>query len=146
MIPLSHSVRVCRLIFEVRHSGGEFKISPGKLSLGPLALHRAAIGYDETTAYLDQQLLLLNIARKDSDLAVHFTTTSSIAATFDWTTTIGVVRQLEESPGTDFWNFNIGASASENPTFSIVPISREEFTKRILTPFKADSFEFLVYQ
>ena len=113
---------------------------------GPLALQNAVIGYDETTAYLEQQLLLLNIARADSELPVHFTTTSSIAATFDWTTTVGIVRQLQDSPGTDFWNFNLGASASENPTFSIVPISGKEFTKRILTPFQEDAFEFLVYQ
>jgi hypothetical protein len=113
---------------------------------GPPALHHAVIGYDETTAHLDQQLLLLNIARAESDLPVHFTKTSSIAATFDWTTTVGVVRQLQDSPGTDFWSFNLGASASENPTFSIVPISGEEFTKRILTPFKENAFEFLVYQ
>jgi len=113
---------------------------------GPLALQNAVIGYDETTAHLEQQLLLLNIARTDSELPVHFTTTSSIAATFDWTATVGIARQLQDSPGTDFWNFNLGASASENPTFSIVPISGEDFTKRILTPFKEDVFEFLVYQ
>jgi len=113
---------------------------------GPLALHHAVVGYDETTSNLEQQLLLLNIARTDSELPVYFTTTSSIAATFDWTTTVGIVRQLEDSPGTDFWNFNLGASASENPTFSIIPITGEEFTKRILTPFREDAFEFLVFQ
>jgi hypothetical protein len=39
-----------------------------------------------------------------------------------------------------------GASASENPTFSIVPISGEQFTKRVVTPFSDDAFEFLVFQ
>ena len=42
MIPLSYSVRVCRLIFEACESGGEFKISPGKLSFGPLMSTRMA--------------------------------------------------------------------------------------------------------
>ena len=54
---------------------------------GPPTLQRSVIGYDEKTARLDQQLLLLNIARVNSSLPIHFTTTSSIAATFDWTST-----------------------------------------------------------
>lgn len=29
-----------------------------------------------------------------------------------------------------------GGSVAENPTFSIVPIEGEEFTKRLLTPFR----------
>ena len=114
--------------------------------VGPPALQRAVIGYDETTARLDQQLLLLNIARLNSGLPIHFTTTSSIAATFDWTTTIGVEGQLNEPKGTDFLNLRLGASASENPTFSIVPVSGEQFTKRVLTPFDEQVFNLGIFQ
>jgi hypothetical protein len=113
---------------------------------GPPALQRAVIGYDETTAKLDQQLLLLNIARLNAGLPIHFTTTSSIAATFDWTTTIGAGAQLEETKGTNFFNFNLGARASENPTFSIIPVTGQEFTERILTPFDDSIFNFAVFQ
>ena len=114
--------------------------------VGPPVLERQVLGYDEVTSELEQKLLLLNIARVDAGRPIHFTTTSSIAATFDWTTTVGVGAQIEEPSGTNFFNFNWGASASENPTFSIIPISGEDFTKRILTPFDDDAFEFLVFQ
>ena len=114
--------------------------------IGPPVLERQVLGYDEVTSELDQKLLLLNVARVDDGRPVHFTTTSSIAATFNWTTTIGVGGQIEEPSGTNFFNLNLGASASENPTFSIVPISGEVFTKRILTPFQDEAFEFLVFQ
>ena len=113
---------------------------------GPPALQRSVIGYDETTARLDQQLLLLNIARVNSGLPIHFTTTSSIAATFDWTSTLGLGGQIQESKGTDFLDLRLGASASENPTFSIVPVSGEQFTKRVLTPFSENAFNLGVFQ
>ena len=111
---------------------------------GPPALERAVIGYDQTTARLEQQLLLLNIARINAGEPIHFTKTSSIAATFDWTTSIGATGQTE-NPGSDLFNLNLGASASENPTFSIIPISGKEFTKRILTPIEETSFNFAVF-
>lgn len=113
---------------------------------GPPVLQRQVLGYDEVTKSLDEKLLLLNIARVANYENVHFTSTSSIAATFDWTTTIGLGGQIEEAKGTDFFNLNVGASASENPTFSILPVSGEDFTKRIVTPFRDDIFEFLVFQ
>ncbi len=114
--------------------------------VGPPVLERQVLGYDEVTRTLDEKLLLLNVARVANLENVHFTSTSSIAATFDWTTTVGIAGQIEEPSGTDFFNLNLGGSASENPTFSIVPLSGEEFTKRIATPFRDDVFEFLVFQ
>jgi hypothetical protein len=113
---------------------------------GPPVLGRQVIGYDEVTKSLDQKLLLLNIARVDNGETVHFTSTSSIAATFDWTATIGAGGRLNSGSVADYLDLNIGASASENPTFSIVPVSGEEFTRRVVTPFEENAFEFLVYQ
>jgi hypothetical protein len=114
--------------------------------IGPPVLERQVLGYDEVTRALDAKLLLLNIARVSNEETVHFTSTSSIAATFNWTTTLGISGQVTESRRTDFLNLNIGGSASENPTFSISPVSGEEFTKRIATPFQDAIFEFLVFQ
>ena len=114
--------------------------------VGPPALQRAVIGYDETTAKLDQQLLLLNIARLSSGLPIHFTTTSSIAASFDWSTTFGAAGRLEEQRGTDSLTLNLGATARERPTFSIIPLSGEQFTRRILTPFEETVFNFFIFQ
>lgn len=113
---------------------------------GPLVLERQVLGYDEVTSRLDQKLLLLNIARADNGRPVHFTSTSSIAATFDWTTTLGAGGELHRTASESFLNLNIGTSASENPTFSIHPLSGQAFTERILTPFNDEAFEFLVFQ
>ena len=114
--------------------------------VGPPVLERQVLGYDEVTKTLDEKLLLLNIARVSNNEPVHFTSTSSIAATFNWTTTLGASGQITESKGTNFLNLNIGGSASENPTFSISPISGKEFTERVATPFQDTIFEFLVFQ
>src|ERR1700730_7134568 len=113
---------------------------------GPPVLERQVLGYDEVTKTLDEKLLLLNIARVSNQEPVHFTSTSSIAATFNWTATLGASGQVTESKGTNFLNLNIGGSASENPTFSISPISGKEFTERVATPFQDTIFEFLVFQ
>jgi hypothetical protein len=114
--------------------------------VGPPVLERQVLGYDEVTKTLDEKLLLLNIARVSNQEPVHFTSTSSIAATFNWTATLGVSGEVTESKGTNFLNLNIGGSASENPTFSISPISGKEFTERVATPFQDTIFEFLVFQ
>jgi hypothetical protein len=115
--------------------------------LGPPVLERQVLGYDEVTRTLDEKLLLLNIARVSNQEPVHFTSTSSIAATFNWTTTLSAGGEVTESgKGTNFLNLNIGGSASENPTFSISPVSGKEFTERVATPFPDTIFEFLVFQ
>jgi hypothetical protein len=112
---------------------------------GPPVLEQQVLGYDEVTKTLDEKLLLLNIARVANEETVHFTSTSSIAATFNWITTLGVSGQSAESKGTNLFNFNVGGSASENPTFSISPVSGKEFSERIATPFRDEIFEFLVF-
>ena len=43
-------------------------------------------------------------------------------------------------------NLEYSASVAENPTITIVPITGEEFTKRVLRPLDEDKFEFLVRQ
>ena len=114
--------------------------------MGPPVLKRQVIGYDQVISEIEQDLLLLNIARSARGEPVHFTATSSIAATFDWTATLDATGRLEDSSGTDFFNLNLGASASENPTFSLRPVTGQEFTKRILIPFTDTAFHVLAYQ
>jgi hypothetical protein len=114
--------------------------------IGPPILERQVLGYDQVAKTLNEKLLLLNIARVHNDETVHFTSTTSIAATFDWTTTVGASGHVTEAPNANFLDLTLGASASENPTFSIVPIAGEEFTKRIVTPFDDRIFEFVVFQ
>ncbi len=112
---------------------------------GPPALESSVLGYDETTAGLEQKLLLLNVARWDAGLPVHFTTTSSIAATFDWSTSAGVGGRLNEGGG-NWLDLNWNVSGSENPTFSITPVTGEAFTKRVLRPLRDEIFNSMVFQ
>jgi hypothetical protein len=72
--------------------------------------------------------------------------TGSIAATFDFTTSANFGGSIVTSPGNNIFDFGMSASASENPTLSIVPISGEDFTKRVITPFSENSFAKLGYQ
>ena len=115
-------------------------------TVGPPVLERAVLGYDETNARLSDQMLLLNIARWHEGEGLHLTVTSSIAATFDWTATAGIGAQLEGSSGTDFFNFNLGGRASENPTFSILPLQGEEYVTRLLKPFTEEVVSLTVFQ
>ena len=89
--------------------------------LGPVSLHEAVLGY-ETVSRLEQQMLLINIARMRTGLSGHFTVTSSIAATFDYQTNAAIL-----GPFSDI-GINVGVSAAENPTLSIVPIQGKQFT------------------
>jgi len=116
--------------------------------LSPIAMHRAVMEYDRTVSYVEADLLLLNIARARYHRPVHFTAVSSVAATFDFRTTAGISGGI--GPATDSSeraiNLEYSASVAENPTITIVPITGEEFTKRILRPLDEDKFEFLVRQ
>jgi hypothetical protein len=107
---------------------------------GPVSLHEAVLGYDETVSRLEQQMLLINIARMRARLPGHYTVTSSIAATFDYQTNASIL-----GPFSDI-GVNVGVSAAENPTLSIVPIQGKQFTERVLTPMEDAKFEFLVFQ
>jgi predicted RNA binding protein YcfA (HicA-like mRNA interferase family) len=119
---------------------------------GPQLLHKSVLNYDETISTLERQMLLINIARRHRDIPIHFTVTSSIAATFDYVKSagfIGTVFENSASGNSDAINnymFHFGMSLSENPTLGIVPMQGEEFTRRILTPLDEDQFEFLVFQ
>ena len=108
--------------------------------VGPPALHRSVLGYDETTNQLDQEILLLNIARLSHEDPVHFTMTGSIAATFDFTTSGNFSGSIVTSPGDNIFNFGLSTSASENPTLSIIPLSGQDFTKRVITPLSENAF------
>jgi len=113
--------------------------------VGPPVLERQVLGYDQVTSILEQKLLLLNIARVSKEQPVHFTSTSSIAATFDWTTSIGAGATIAEANDANLYNFDLGASASENPTFQIIPVTGSAFSKQILQPFDENIFQFVAF-
>lgn len=127
---------------------GTFSLSILSGCLSPIAMHRAVLEYDRTVSYVEADLLLLNIARARHHRPVHFTAVSSVAATFDFRTSAGISGGV--GPATDSSeraiNLQYSASVAENPTITIVPITGEEFTKRVLRPLDEDKFEFLVHQ
>ena len=114
--------------------------------LGRPALRESVLGYDATVSALDQQILLLNIARLGLDRPPHFTVTASIAATFAFETNAGIAGSIFEGAGVDSLGVTLNSRAAENPTFSIVPISGQEFTQRILTPVTEDVLAFFMFQ
>ncbi len=67
--------------------------------VGPVSLHEAVLGYDETVSRLERELLLVNIARSHHNLPSHFTVTSNIAATFDYRASAGFIGSIFENPG-----------------------------------------------
>ena len=114
--------------------------------LGPVSLRDAVLGYDRTVSGIERELLLLNIARMRDRLPVHFTVTSSIAATFDYRVSATAAVLYNSSPGFVTPSTSLGAMVAENPTMSIVPIQGREFTERVLTPMDETKFDALVFQ
>jgi hypothetical protein len=112
----------------------------GSGCLGPVSLHQAVLGYDHTVSRLEYELLLINIGRLRNGMPVHFTVTSSIAATFDYQTNAAILGPFNDI------GLNVGVSAAENPTLSIVPVQGQQFTERVLTPLENVKFEFPVFQ
>ncbi|MDN5942295.1 MAG: hypothetical protein L0H94_10465 [Nitrospira sp.] len=116
--------------------------------LSPIAMHRAVIEYDRTVHRVESELLLLNIARARHYRPVHFTAVSSVAATFDFRVTAGILGRISRGPLSDdsLIDLNYGTEVAENPTVTIVPVSGEEFTKRILRPLDESHLNFLARQ
>lgn len=116
--------------------------------LSPIAMHRAVVEYDRTTSEVEAELLLLNIARARHYRPVHFTAVSSVAATFDFRAEAGIAGGFGRATDSSErpLNLHYSTSVAENPTVTIVPISGEEFTKRILRPLEESHFEFLFRQ
>ena len=59
--------------------------------LGPVSLHEAVLGYDDTVSRLGHEMLLVNIGRLRHGLPVHFTLATSIAATFEYQTNAAIL-------------------------------------------------------
>jgi len=113
--------------------------------LSPITLNRAVIAYDDSVTDSIAKQLLINIARAQHHQPVHFTGVSNIAATFDFRVSAGATPALTGEASKALMPL-FGGSVAENPTFSIVPIEGEEFTKRLLTPFQETKFLLLLRQ
>lgn len=120
---------------------GVLSASSGCVS--PIALHRAVLEYDRATAKIQAEMLLLNIARAKRREPIHFTAVSSVAATFNFQVTAGWLGRIADNPGTGSATaLTLGASASENPTVTIIPVVGEAFARRMLTPLDGNKILF----
>ena len=114
---------------------------------GAKALNRSVIDYDESMADLEQKLLLLNIARRHHGQPVHFTAASGIAATFRWNQSVDLFGEYSHlEGGYNKTNAGLDVSRSENPTFSIYPVTGTEFTQQILSPLDDAVFNTIMFQ
>ena len=114
--------------------------------LSPVELDRAVIAYDAVANDTLARQLILNIARAHHDEPLHFTGLSNIAATFSFQVGAGATPPLGGTEGGFTLSPFFGTSWAENPTFSIVPIEGDEFTKRLLTPFPESIVTLLLRQ
>jgi hypothetical protein len=115
--------------------------------LPALQLNRTVMTYDAIATDALCRQLLLNMARARHDEPLHFTALSNIAATFSLQMNAGATPPLG---GLDGGAGNLspifGGSWTDNPTFSIVPVEGEEFTRRLLTPFPESTLTLLLRQ
>ncbi|MDZ4732347.1 MAG: hypothetical protein SGJ16_02000 [Nitrospirota bacterium] len=113
--------------------------------LSPLAMHQAVLEYDRTVSRVEAEMLLLNVARTRHFHPTHFTALASVAATFEFSTSVGLTPAQAGLTKT-LVSPIFGATAAEKPTMTIIPIQGEEFTSRILMPFDEDKVAFLFQQ
>ena len=111
-----------------------------------LQLNRTVMAYDAIAIETVCRQLLLNIARARHDEPLHFTALSNIAATFNFQLNAGATPPLGGTEGGGSLAPIFGGSWSDNPTFSIVPVEGEEFTRRLLTPFPESTLTLLLRQ
>lgn len=98
-------------------------------------LETTVLEYDHAVAEVLSKELLLNIARARHSLPVHFTAVSNIAATFRMGLSAGATPALTGDKGYLVMPL-LGSGVEVNPTISIVPMQGDEFTQRMLTPFR----------
>ena len=106
--------------------------------VSPTALHHAVLAYDRSVERVTSEQLLLNIIRARFYQPLHFTKVSSVAATFDFRISAGIIPPEGDARGLVGPLFS--ATAAENPTVTILPIDGEEFTTRLLTPLDEKRF------
>ena len=110
-----------------------------------MPLDQAVVAYDRTTADSVSKQLLLNVARAHRNEPIHFTQVSSIAATYRVSASAGLGPAMTGNRGLLLVPL-FGAAAEADPTISIAPMQGDEFTQRLLTPFREPQLTLLLRQ
>lgn len=108
------------------------------------SLDRVVLAYDTGTGDAVAKQLLVNIARARRNEPMHFTTVSSIAATYKLTLNAGIGPT--GGANTQLIAPLLGAASEENPTISIAPMQGDDYTQRLLTPFVEQKLTLLLRQ
>ncbi len=142
-----HSAPLCSLLPQLLLSWVLVTVFGFSVSgcVAPIALDRAVIAYDKSTADIMAKQLLLNIARARHNQPIQFTGIANIAETYNFTFTAGATPALTGSSGSLLAPF-FGSTVAENPTISIAPMQGDEFTQRLLTPFPEQKLTMLLRQ
>lgn len=120
---------------------------------GGTALKTEFENISENHAYLSDEQMLLNLARRANSNTTHFLQMSSVNASFSFGATLGTATQHSTTtlmnvvtalPGilTRMFSFTgtLGLSATESPTFSFAPLSGASFAKTAYTPIDSKIF------
>lgn len=123
-------------------------LATGCASVGPEALYRNRLHYNEVVKTSTEEQLLLNIVRlrytdTPSSLAI-----SSIAAQFERAQSAGILPFFTAAGGDVHRSFTavlpqFQASGADRPTFSLTPQDDQDFTRKLFTPLPLDGLIYL---
>lgn len=111
-----------------------------------MALKHSFDNYSDTYAEAQNRQMLLNLARLRNREPIYFFQLTQILAGYTFTETAGIgdihERGLTTSPTTNFRaaNATLGATATHNPVFTLVPLGGDKFAAQLLAPIKPEIF------
>jgi hypothetical protein len=105
-------------------------------------MNRALLQYDQSLVQSQTELLLVNIARLQEGLPLHFIVTGQISAAFDFTARAGATATIAESASTtNKYVLDLSATVSEKPTLTFAPLQGKDYGERFFSPL-SDKFLF----
>jgi hypothetical protein len=101
--------------------------------------------YGDVYSEANNRQLLMNLARMDQGHPPYFFQMGQVSAVYSVS---GSLAGGESYPSTGLWSTSgsIGASASQSPTFTFVPLSGSRFSEQLLKPLPPEIFSALVQQ
>ena len=115
---------------------------------GPPSMNRALLQYDQSLVQSQTELLLVNIARLQEGLPLHFITMGQISAAFEFTARAGLAATIAEhltTTNTNKYVVDFGVTLAEKPTLSFAPLQGKEYGERFFSPL-SDKFLFFVHR
>lgn len=112
--------------------------------LGPRALRQEQTDYNEQVVASSNEQLLLNLVRLRYNDTPLFLGIGTIVAQYSLESRIGGGANLSLKPSqSDGYNLNGGATWSERPTVTLVPLQGSEFATQMMSPIPTDTITIL---